>query len=243
MRMNTCILEELNGITLASQNIRSLSSKVDDIATLVSRTKLDLLALQEMFLDGNTDDAFIDIDHYSLHRLDIDRLHCKSSGGVLVVYSNKYEFEQLHDWSISCKSLEILWIKLSLKDTRPTYIANAYRPPDGVLAEALQLLDDQITSLQSQGLSDIVVLGDLNVDLLVTNCKSRALNQSMASNLMTQSTELPIRITNTTRSLIDHAWVSNANFYASSGSLDVGLSDHHLIYVSRHTAKIKQSAS
>ncbi len=244
MRSNTEILAELKGITLASQNIRSLSSKVDDITVLLRKSQLDVLALQETFLDENTDNLFVHIDKYSCHRLDRDRLNCKQSGGGLVMYThNKYEFEMVEEWSLSTKHLEIMWVKMCLKDTRPSYIANAYRPPDGDLNEALKIVDDQLTEIQSLGLADVVILGDINIDLLTTSNKSRHLKQTMSNNLMTQQISVPTRITNTSRSLIDHIWVSNIDFYCICGAFDMGLSDHHLVYITRKRAKLKQSPS
>ena len=227
-----------------SQNIRSLSSKVDDVSLLLSRSNIDLLAIQETFLDDNTDDSFLSVNKYTLHRLDRDRRTCKKTGGGLIVYThNKYEFEYVNNWSISDKHIEIMWVKLCLKDTRPTYVANVYRPPDGDLAEAIKVMDEQLTNVQSLGLSDIVVLGDLNVDLSTSTNNSRHLKQCLTSNMMTQLIKSPTRITNTSRTLIDHAWVDNADYYVTAGALDMGLSDHHLIYIARRRSKLKQAVS
>ena len=244
MRTNTTLLSELKGITLASLNIHSVSSKVDDISVLLHNGNGDMLAPQETFLDSNTPTAYLDVDKYTCHRLDRNRQQGKQSGGGLLFYThNKYDFEPVDDWSISNKDLEIMWVKLSLTETRPTYIANAYRPPDGDVPEAIRIFDEQITNIQSMGMVDIVVLGDINIDLLTPTNKSRQLKQVMNSNLMSQMIQVPTRITNTTRSLIDHAWVSNVDFYSTCGALDMGLSDHHLVYITRRRAKLKQSPS
>ncbi len=49
---------------------------------------------------------------------------------------------------------------------RPTYIASVYRPPDGNLISALNLIESKVIDIHSDNPGDIVLLGDMNVDLL-----------------------------------------------------------------------------
>ena len=61
------------------------------------------------------------------------------------------------------------------------------------------------------------------------------------NNLLTQLIKEQTRVTNTSKTINDHIWVNNTDFYATSGCLDLGLSDHHLVYVSGKRAKIKKN--
>ena len=81
LHSGTKTLSELKGVTFASQNIHGLSSKVDEISVLLKRSKLDILALQETFLDANTDSVTVEIPGFTLHRADRDHNAFKKTGG------------------------------------------------------------------------------------------------------------------------------------------------------------------
>ena len=144
MQTGTKCISKLKGIIFASLNIRRLISKTDDLSVLLTRSNLDFL--QKTVLDGNIRDVCLELEGYDMHRLDKNPTVCKASGGGLAIYSNcKYEFEPLNHASVMNRDLEVMWTVLRLKETRPTYLANVYRPPDGDLNSALQTLDEQIT--------------------------------------------------------------------------------------------------
>ncbi len=244
MTNTTEMLRTLKGVTFASQNVRNLYPKLNDIEILLQCSNLDLLLLQDAFLNEGTPDICIEIDSYNLFRLDRDRSKCKKSGGGLVAYtSNAYDVEIVNDWCISNRDLEIMWLKLSLPHTRPTYVANVYQPPSGDHNVALELIDGRILEINMSGTADIVMMGDYNINLQGNDVSTRKLKNSMRSNLLHPLISSPTRVTNTTKSVIDHIWVSNQDFYATSGVTDNGLSDHHLVYVARKRAKIKREVS
>ena len=64
-------------------------------------------------------------------------------------------------------------MKLSLKDTRSTYIGGIYRPPDGSLQNALDFCENKLIDIQMEGIPDIVIKGDWNVDLLKASPNKR----------------------------------------------------------------------
>ena len=244
MPNTTEILRKLKGVTFASQNIRSVYPKMDDIKQLLSRTELDFLLLQETFLNDGTPDVLLDIDNYNMFRLDRDTSVCKKTGGGLLAYCNdKYEVEWIEGWSVSTKHLEIMWLKLKLPHTRPAFIANLYRPPGGDLDTAISILDNKILEINMSGVADILILGDTNINIKASDTNSRKWCNSMKNNLLHQLIKSATRITNTSSTIIDHVWVSNQDFYVTNGSSDCGWSDHHLIYVSRKRQKIKRDVS
>ena len=65
------------------------------------------------------------------------------------------------------------WVKLSLKVTRPTFVGNIYRLPDGntgwqmaILKQlAIELINSHISELISDGIFDLLIMGDLNVTM------------------------------------------------------------------------------
>ena len=150
------ILRTLKGVTFASQNIRSLYPKMDDIKQFLKKTDLDFLLFQETFLNDGTPDVLLEIDKFNMYRVDRDTTICKKSGGGLIAYTNnKYDVEMLSDWSVSSKHLEVMWLKLSLPHTRPTYVANFYRPPSGELNTAINVIDNKILEIIMNGVADM----------------------------------------------------------------------------------------
>ncbi len=65
-------LRSLRGITFASLNIRSIYRKIHEVDLLLKKSKLDLLLLNETWLNHSVGDAELSIENYSLHRFDRD---------------------------------------------------------------------------------------------------------------------------------------------------------------------------
>ena len=82
-------LSLLKGIKIGSLNVRSVFKNLDELSVLLSQSGLDILLLQETFLNTSVADHFIEIDNYILHRCDRTKESGKSSGGGLCAYVNK----------------------------------------------------------------------------------------------------------------------------------------------------------
>ena len=238
----TALLAGSKGVTFASYNLRGLISKTDDISLLLHRSNLDLLCIQESLLTHNHHDDELRVPNYDMYRLDRDTSQGKNSGGGLVTYCHKkYVFEQLHDWSCSTPELEMQWFRLSLPETRPTLIANTYRPPTGNIDTAIEIIKTRMNDIE--GNPDIVILGDFNIDVSKKGPHMTKYQNFLKSFLLDQLINAPTRITNTSKTTIDHIITNNSEFYCTSGSTDPGLSDHHLVYTARHRNKIKYDVS
>ena len=239
MHMNTNSLSELKGITFGSLNIRSVVSKIDDVATLLDRSKLDVLCLQETFLNESTSSAELEVPKYKFFRADGLRDTCKSAGGGLLFYhGSQYEFTSIDEWGVCSRDIECQWVKMSLKDTRPTYIGNLYRPPDGNVDAAIEYLNGIMHTIYSGRNLDVLLLGDLNIDLLKRGGSVNKYKRFLNGNLLNQLVLDPTRISNTGATLIDHIITNNTDYYVC-GVIDPGLSDHLMTYTSRKRLKIK----
>ena len=86
-------------------------------------------------------------------------------------------------------------------------------------------------------------MGDINIDLLKTTTQSKKYKRFMSENLLNVTCSEATRITNTTKTLLDHILVNNTDFYRISGTMDPGLSDHKLVYVTRKRLKPKGDTS
>ena len=235
----TASLAKLKGITLSCLNVRGILSKLDSIRLILGRSKVDCLILNETFLTPNIDDSELHIDKYNLHHFDRTKDSGKSHGGGLIIYTHtKYDFITIESSEVCSPAIENVWIKLRLPKARPTYISCFYRPPDGSIPDFIETLNVQLSTMEIEAGSDIVMMGDANIDVLKQSQDSRSLNALLNNHNLKQVISKATRITDTTNTLIDHVYVNNPDQYAHRGSLDPGLSDHKLTFICRKRAKI-----
>ncbi len=168
-------LSRLNGFIFAHINICSIRNKCDEVQRILHLSKIDVLGISETNLNDSIESAELAIDGYNLIRLDRQDFSRRSSGGGVCVYIRDdilYEFDQ--DLSVSNVDLELLCLRLKLKNTRPVLIFNAYRPPHGNSGSACRVLD-QTYNLRNP---ELHILGDLNINLLNTTCTEVSLHVS-----------------------------------------------------------------
>ena len=119
----------------------------------------------------------------------------------------------MNEQSVCNPNLELQITKLKLPETRDTYIVNIYRPPAGNLTEAVSTLTDVLNNIEAQNTPDIVILGDMNVDLLKHNSDSNKIRQFARINKLTQLIDSPTRVTNTGSTLIDRVYTNTISYY------------------------------
>ena len=126
----TKTLSSLKGISYASLNIRSLYRSIDEVDLLLEKSKIDFLLLQETFLNNHISDGEISIKGYNFVRQDRQETSGKKSGGGIITYiRNGITHKIVNELSLCTPHIEVSWIKMLLKDTRDTYVANVYMPP------------------------------------------------------------------------------------------------------------------
>ncbi len=95
------------------------------------------------------------------------------------------------------------------------------------MTDFVESLNNQLAPIELEAGSDIIMLGDANIDLLKQSREARILNAFLHNNNSTQVITKVTHITDTSNTLTDHIYV-NPGLYAHRGSLDPGLSDHKL---------------
>ncbi len=85
--------------------------------------------LGETFLNYSVDDATIQIPGYNLYRINRDAGSGKRGGGGVCAYvRDHYYITFISERNLCTPDLEYLWLKLSLPNTRNTFIGALYRP-------------------------------------------------------------------------------------------------------------------
>ena len=87
--------------------------------------------------------------------------------------------------------------------------------------------------------SEIIFLGDFNIDMFQNSCNINLRSHTNPFTdfcdqfCCTNTIDEPTRVTNTSKSLIDVILFNRPRGWATSGSLQRGVSDHDLIYIVR----------
>ena len=141
-----------------------------------------------------------------------------------------------------------------LPKTKPFSVGILYRPPS-----FYNFLDDlnEIFYKLSPETTDIFILGDMNINVFLEgknifrNAKTYTSNSSPVETILKKYKEFcstfslvqminsPTRITNNSVSLIDHVLTNSSDKISNSGVLDIGLSDHQLIFCTRKLVREK----
>ena len=207
-------------------NCRSLLPKID-----IHRAYFcpDVYAFTETWLDGSISDIELFIPDYTIIRRD------RNGGGVLLYIRDSTHVELV----TKHPSLELLLVEAKFTN-RPTLLGIYYRPPSAA-SDNLVDLESALESFQPSRLSNSIVMGDFNVDLLSNPV------QMLTHFHLTQIVSESTRVTNNCSSLIDQVYISEYSFLLScSTSPPLGSSDHHCISValrwtSRTIKKAKRS--
>ena len=181
-------------------------------------------------MDNNDDDSVITIEGFKFCRL--DRTTGMEHGGILCYVRDGIVFTEKSD--LYNDNVEALWIEINLPQTKPLLLGTVYRAPDSK-AEYIDKLDflfQNCTSLYD----DVVIVGDFNLDLCKTSNNTKV-NKLASHCNMKQLINDYTRITETSKTILDLAFVTNPNRVSDSGVRSCGLSDHSLIYLVREKKK------
>ncbi|XP_028518360.1 uncharacterized protein LOC114576263, partial [Exaiptasia diaphana] len=222
-------IKNIRGLKIGHLNIRSLRNKVDSPRIENLDTTFDVLAISETWLDSTIVDVEISLPDFTCVRW--DRTGDKSGGGVAIYIKESLPYRIRDD--LNRTDYEYVWIELLRNKCKPTLICCAYRAPDVNAKDFISSLSNSMSSIDLDK-SDVVLLGDLNVNLLKNSKGCKKDKQELLKFSRTydfkQLIKEPTRITDTSRSLIDLIFVNNEHRITKSGIVPLTISDHSLIF-------------
>lgn len=115
-------------------------------------------------------------------------------------------------------------------NARRMIIINIYRPPKGNLLNAIDHIKNLVEIADSTRRFDLVIVGDMNVDLLQKNSNSKAITELLEEIGLEQIIKIPTRCSPNKETLIDHCYI-RMNYLSSCDTIDLGLSDHRMIFL------------
>ena len=222
-------------------NINSLLSKIDELWEIARKTRATVIGITESKLDGSVLDGEINIDGYKLVRSDQNR----HGGGVACYIRSDISFSIRGDFS---SEIENIFLDILLPKTKPILIGILYRPPDQFKFKS-KFLDNLSTSI-SQTFSfdeqEVYISGDLNINLINSQKHTpngiKRYKEFCSLPGIEQLLTLPTRITKNSSSLLDHVLTNSADRISQFGIVNVGLSDHQLIYCTRKITQTRLNA-
>ena len=251
----------LKGFSLAHLNARSLLKHKDEIEFALGG--YDVIGITETWLTERVDDRLIGFTQRPYSVLRQDRVTLLPSGrikkgGGIVIYIKSDLAPYVQRLSDRCKCTsdsEELWLTLCKPGWKKIILAIIYRPPNGNINNFINKLNDTLQCLLGKGNpngKELYILGDLNIDYSTQNSdpsRSKLKDLEYKYNLR-QLIKRPTRETLSSKSVIDLLFTTlSPDLVMHSGTLEVAISDHVPIFLSRkkkrehHTYKYKNVRS
>ena len=137
------------------------------------------------------------------------RDNLKSDGGGIIV-NVRNDIIAKRRTNLEINNIDCLWIEVLPRKGKSYLVESFYRNPNEN-SEWLNRFEVLIENVLLEN-KEIIILGDFNKDLLNLNINNAWSNFITSFGLRQLITE-PTRVTNTTKTLIDHVYVSNEEKY------------------------------
>ena len=223
------------GFKIVHLNIRSIRKHLDEIQ--ISFDGYDVIGLTETWLHKQIENRVVEIDGYKLIRQDRYSLSqpVKTRGGGIAIYiKNRWApyVRILSDVSTVTPDVEVLWLQIAIPCRKGLDLGIVYRPPDGNVQLAVDLLDNNIQHLEDMARTrELIILGDFNIDYKKTrSTEYKTLKELERKYQLSQYIRGPTRVTHKIQSTIDLIF-SNAKYIAATGVLCNEISDHLPVFI------------
>ena len=241
------------GLHLAHLNVRSMLSPntFDMLSRQIRDSDIDIFTLSETWLNEAIPSTLLRLDQYNFTRLDRNWRdpgagnQVKKGGGLpCYIKSNiKYSDTEFMNLNVSSKDIEMQWLSISLPSVLQIVVVNIYRPPQGSYKDCCTVISDAFLKANLRENAEIYLMGDFNINFddkkslptreLEFTTKSLNLKQ-----LITSPTRTTFRNGECTQTKIDLVF-TNSEVILSTKVLNINLSDHQAVMVTRKKLYIK----
>ena len=154
----------------------------------------------------------------------------KGGGGHLCYISDGLHYKRRED--LESTVCEIIWIEIVYNHSKNILVGFTYRPPN-CRAGWLELFDQKLDKVSHEN-KEILLLGDMNIDLLKTSGSvQNKLLHILEDASLTQVITTPTRVCSSSKSLIDHVYVSSPDSIVNSCVPHYAISDHYPVCITR----------
>ena len=210
------------GLKFIHLNVRSLLPKIDEIRFLVHSADLDVVCINESWLDDSVNNNEIAIVGYNVIRNDRNR----HGGGVIMYIKETISYICRSD--LQNQTVEAVWIELAAQSTNPVLCCSVYRPPSAGIDYYETLLDmlDKVTDEKKE----FVLLGDLNFNYIIdeTLCDNPVHHIETLYTAQQMVTD-PTRVTTKSSTLLDVILSTIPCRHNVTCVRKTAISDHYLV--------------
>ena len=222
---------KLSGCRVGHLNINSLLGKHDQLKDLLLSHPLDVFGITESRLNNKIEDCELHIPGYNISRRD-PTLELQT--GICVYISESLNFTRRFDLEPS--NVECIWVEFKYSGLKSFLAGFIYRNPKELILwedHFSMMIDDVVTCNKS-----FVILGDFNYDL---NIPQSRWNTLISRHDLNQLVHLSTRVTERSKTLIDHIYVDQDCNYKEVCVIPLGISDHFptCITLNYHICKYK----
>ena len=207
---------------------------IDELRILMNNKEIHVLAINETRLDNSIPIPLITVQGYTW----IYKHRNRFGGGIGFYIKDSINYRIRSD--LNDPDIEILTIEIVTKNVKPFFITTWYRPPSDSIDSLYKF--ENCLQLIDQSDKESIIIGDMNYDFLPTEISSQALEFKFITRLYQyeQLINEPTRVTENSRTLIDHFYTTNPNDITLCGVSTVCISDHYLIYGIRKSKIVKE---
>ena len=218
-----------NNFKIGHLNVNSILGKADEVINLLDECAFDILFITESKIDGTTSSSLFTHSQYC-----IIRRGRKRGGGGLLVYirSNVTAHRQIN---LEPEGVESICLDVKGYANNWFLICACYRSPGK--CKITDFIPACATAAERMYVKrkEIMFIGDFNMNMLESpdnpNGPNKDLTNFMEQFCLTNVIHEAKRTTNCSSTLLDIILTSHPERLATSGILQVGISDHDLIFV------------
>ena len=227
-KLNVYSFNNTKGIKICCHNVNRMSNKFEEIRynLLYSENPPDIIGCCETFYNEHITDNEIQINNYITQRK--DRTHT-GGGGWAVYFSENLHFERKINFEN--ENLETMWFEVKPNYKKSFLLCFVYRPPQSVV-NWINLMEEEIAHAINYN-PDITLMGNFNFDFLCQSKVPRRWVNMLETYNFQQIIKDPTRVTATSKTLLDHIYVTNSETVHESHVIKYPISDHFPIGMTR----------
>ena len=157
----------------------------------------------------------------------------RHGGGIAIYIRNVIPYSERN--SLIPDNVEAICLEIKKPNTKPILISTWYRPPNSN-TELLDRFELFLQNIDNEN-KETIITGDFNLDLLPKENKgssTRWFLELLTTYQLQQIIDKPSRVTESTKTLLDLIICKTSDSKTiASGVIDLGISDHNLVYISR----------
>ena len=222
---------QTNSISLLSYNIRSFNTNGSTFQAMIQSLSgdFDVITLSETWCTPTTV-GLCNLDGY--RGFHVYRVGTRS-GGISVFVREHYRTSKLANLDFCSETIECNAVIVKVRNIE-LVIIGIYRPHSGSVEDFSSSLEEILNSPDIPRNSNIIITGDINIDLLNENLAGFDVFSSLMSTmhflpLIDKPTRFSNGIPNSTGTALDHIW-TNSSVESWSGILDIDFTDHCPIF-------------